>query len=157
MRIAALLVVALGVGEVAAGEILRGRATAVDGEILAVAGREVRLAGIEAPPLGDKCPFRGRAIDCGLVARAQLADLTAGATVVCETLNREQAAIPFARCEAGGYDISEGMIHTGWARVGKRAPARYRDVEQAARLAGRGLWRGAFASDTTAPDPPPMD
>ena len=47
-----------------------------------------------------------------------------------------------ADCTAAGYDLSEGMVYTGWAMVQPDASDRYGAIEKQARAAKRGLWRG---------------
>ncbi len=129
----------------ALAEAISGPVEVIDAATLRVAGQVVRLRGIAAPKPGDQCALRGTTIPCGRVATTALMDLTAGAEVHCQT--HAQSGGPgtlLATCEAGGYDLSEGMIYTGWARPDKRATARYREVEEDARKRRRGLWRGEF-------------
>ncbi|HSK39916.1 MAG TPA: thermonuclease family protein, partial [Arenibaculum sp.] len=74
----ASLVVALSAPRAAlpAGEIVRGAATAVDGDLLDLEGRELRLHAIDAPDAGQTCRTRGgREYDCGAEARAMLGRL----------------------------------------------------------------------------------
>jgi len=116
-----------------------------DAATLRVGERLVRLHGIAAPRPGDQCPLAAKTIPCGHVATTALMDLTAGADAICQTHGAPNAGgITPATCEAGGYDLSEGMIYTGWARPNNVATARYREVEAGARKRKRGLWRGEF-------------
>ena len=51
-----------------------------------------------------------------------------------------------ASCWAEGYDLSEGMVYTGWALPVERGEERYsRQLEQA-KSNGHGLWRGSFVA-----------
>ena len=47
----------------------------------------------------------------------------------------------YAPCRAGGYDLSEGMVYTGWAKTDTKQMNRYAALEAAARRARRGMWR----------------
>ncbi len=123
---------------------LQGPATVIDGDTLEVAGRQVRLIGIDAPEAGQLCSFLDNEIDCGVIARSQLNDLTAAATVDCDIVELRDDGITVARCEAGGYDLSEGMVYTGWARADARWSERYLADEAESRTAERGLWIGEF-------------
>lgn len=142
--------VALSAGA-AAGDRLEGPARVIDAATIEVAGETLRLYGIVAPVPGERCPYRGTEIDCGHVAATALMDLTAATPVSC-TVNDGAA-----RCEAGGYDLSEGMIYTGWALPLRHAPARLRAVLREAAEKGHGLWRGEFPDRviTTAGQPAP--
>ena len=113
--------------------------TVIDGNRIAVEGRELRLDGIVAPELGRHCMLGGKARDCGLIARSGLLDLTAGATVTCR-----KAGAKTHRCTAGGYDLSEGMVYTGWAVPLEGAPKAYWRVLKGARERPRGFWKGTF-------------
>jgi len=121
-----------------AGSALGDSIEVVTGEVLIVDEVRYRLTGIDAPEPGETCMLNGIARDCGIVARAQLLDLTAGATVTC-TLTGTASAVPaLARCQANGYDLSTGMVYTGWARALSDALA---PVEADAKRARRGQWR----------------
>lgn len=148
------LVATLAVGLVAGGGAaapaaeLSGIPRVIDGDTLELAGHRIRLYGIDAPEPGQTCRLGRRAYDCGLVARAALLDLTAGVTVVCRLLDSGAAAGPekarLGRCFAEGYDLSEGMAYAGWALARPGVSKRYVALEEDARAAGRGLWKGRF-------------
>ncbi|MDP7342421.1 MAG: hypothetical protein QF767_03455 [Alphaproteobacteria bacterium] len=124
------------------GDNLSGSPRVIDGQTLIVDGRRLRLEGIQAPPPGTRCRLRGNDQDCGRISTTALMDLTAGATVTCRP--REAVAADgsrYARCRAGGYDLSEGMVYTGWAEADVAQMTRYSDLETEARSARRGMWR----------------
>jgi endonuclease YncB( thermonuclease family) len=123
---------------------LSGPVEVIDAATLRIGGQTVRLSGIAAPKPGDHCAMRGMTIPCGRVATTALKDLTAGMVVSCQTRGQPRRGVVMATCTADDYDLAEGMIYTGWARPDKRAAARYREVEKAARKHRRGLWRGEF-------------
>ncbi|MDE0941984.1 MAG: thermonuclease family protein [Alphaproteobacteria bacterium] len=126
-------------------ETLSGPVKVIDAGSLRIAGQTVRLRGIATPAADDRCPFRTVTIACGRVATTALMDLTAGAEVECDIPDdSDRSRTIGATCQASGYDLSEGMVYTGYARPIKGAPARYREVEAAARKRKRGLWRGEF-------------
>jgi len=124
---------------------ISGPVKVINAATLKVGGQLIRLSGIAAPKPGDECTLRNATIPCGRVATTALMDLTAGVEVRCQTHDGANAkGIVLATCTAGGYDLSEGMIYTGWARPDKAASPRYRAVEKAAQKRRRGLWRGEF-------------
>ncbi len=126
----------------------------IDGDTIEVAGRVIRLYGIDAPELGQSCRIGARAYDCGRIARTALLDLTAGVTVRCTLAPASPEASPedsdtdgrIGRCSADGYDLSEGMTYTGWALALRPVSERYVAFEERARAAGRGLWKGRFVA-----------
>ena len=123
--------------------VLEGPAAVVDGRTLTVAGRAIRLGGIDAPAPAQTCRWSGRTIPCGRIAGDALRDLVTGAVVRCR-LAPGTASPPVATCTADGFDIAGNMVYTGWAVTAPDGPDRYRAIQEKARAAKRGLWRGAF-------------
>ncbi len=121
---------------------LEGEVQVIDGNTIDLAGQRVRLIGIIAPGLDSQCQIGGKSMACGRISRSALLDLTAGQTVRCDIVEGPGKAT-LARCRAGGYDLSEGMTYTGWARARGSSGERYRRFEADARKYHRGLWRQA--------------
>ncbi len=142
-HIPGLVLLAIMVSAASAAPLTSKTFTVIDGNRLVIDGREIRLTGIVAPELGRKCILYSKTRDCGLIARSSLLDLTAGATVICSPA-ADVNGTPTYRCSAGGYDLSEGMVYTGWAVPLEGAPKAYWQVLKGARARPRGFWRGAF-------------
>jgi len=136
-----LMAIAMPAG---AGESLRGPARVVDAAMIEVDGAALQLYGIVAPRPGERCPYRSTEIDCGHVAATALMDLTAATPVVCEIIGEGDGDARKARCTAEGYDLSEGMVYTGWALPLPGAPESLASARRQAESGGHGLWRGAF-------------
>lgn len=149
MPVKILLVVLATAAVPAAGAetaAVTGTPTVIDGETLEVAGRRFRLYGIDAPDLRQTCDIRGRTYNCGRVSRTALMDLVAGVDVTCRPRKSGPGRDTLAACRAGGYDLSAGMVHTGWAMAFPRVGTDYARIEKTAAKAKRGLWRGAFVA-----------
>lgn len=135
-------------------EPLEGTPGIIDGDTLVLEGAHLQLVGIDAPELGQICVLRGKCYDCGDIARAALLDLTAGSRVSCRRIEPADGAQASdepgeggpAVCTVDGYDLSEGMVYTGWALAEPSKPKRYATFQSGARAAKRGLWRGAFVT-----------
>lgn len=126
---------------------LRGTPEIITGDLLDLKGRHLRLDGIDAPEPGQRCSIADKLYDCGEIARSALLDLTAGVEVVCRTLGPDAAAeTQTARCFAEGYDLSEGMVYTGWALALPGAPDRYVAMQERAETRRHGLWKGRFVA-----------
>ena len=114
-----------------------GPATVIDGDTISVAGREVRIFGIDAPERGERCAE---------AATAHLTALTAGGV---QLLADERLQDPFSRelrylFTPAGLSIDAVMIEEGLAQAWRKDGA-LRDVlvatEDDARSARRGcLW-----------------
>lgn len=128
----------------ASAETITGASRIIDGDSLEVAGRKIDLVGVDAPELGQTCNWPKKEINCGLIAKSALMDLTAGVAVVCDLESHEKDGNILGVCRAAGYDLAEGMTHTGWAVATEDAPQRYKTAMAGAQSAGRALWRGRF-------------
>jgi endonuclease YncB( thermonuclease family) len=123
---------------------LEGRAQVVDGDTIEVAGRRVRLYGIDAPERDQACERDGRHYACGEEAARALVELVAGRDVRCMGRGEDQYGRLIAVCQAGGTDLGEAMVRAGWAVAFRRYAEDYVEAEAAARRAGAGLWAGRF-------------
>ena len=129
----------------AAAQTFSGPAAAIDGDSLEVAGRRIRLFGIDAPESRQDCrDGRGRFYACGMKARDALADAIGNGAVACTPVG-ESYDRDVAICTASGRDLSETMVRGGHAlELAQHSRGRYSAAERAARAARRGLWEGSF-------------
>lgn len=123
---------------------IKGSAIVLSGDSMEVDGVKVRLKGVMAPTDGQTCEAYGRTYDCRRISATALMDLTAGLIVNCRVDQVDRNVPTMAACSAGGYDLSEGMVYTGWALAYPRLSNRYLPLEDRARLSRHGLWRGTF-------------
>ena len=120
-------------------------ATVNDGDTLLIGEVSVRLAGIDAPELSQRC--RGPTSvewPCGLDARRMLAEKIDGKPVFCRQLHLDESDRATATCAASdGDDLSAAMVRAGYAlAVGREH--QYLAQEAAARASGAGIWSGSF-------------
>ena len=145
----ALALLAVGTTRIAGASELIGRPAVESGDTLRFGAVRVRLAGIEAPHAGSDCTLAGAPFDCARIAATALMDLTVGAAVQCRPVDagadEPPGGVVVARCEADGYDLSEGMTYTGWARAWPAETSIYRIFETRARAQRHGLWRAGIS------------
>jgi endonuclease YncB( thermonuclease family) len=131
----------------------------VDGDTIKAAnGAEYRLFGIDAPELKQSCSEGdGKSWLCGRAAKAKLTTLINRGNVNCEPRSKDRYGRIVAVCSADGVpDLGEAMVRDGYAiDLGGAAGHPYRDAEEEARSAKRGIWRGPFdlPSDWRAANP----
>ena len=140
-----VLSVAASTGGMDASAPLTGRASAIDGDSLRLAGEEIRLHGIDAPEAAQRCrDAEGRAYACGREASGALARLVAAGRTTCKGSGRDRYGRLLAVCESGGSELNEAMVESGWALAFRRYADAYVPAEARARAARRGLWAGRF-------------
>lgn len=130
----------------AAAETLQGWARVVDGDTIEIAGRRVRLHGIDAPERDQACERDGQPYACGTEATRALGAILAGRIVRCTGRDHDRYGRIVAVCWAGGADVGEAMVRNGWAVAFRRYSHDYVAAEAAARREKRGLWAGRFAT-----------
>jgi len=119
--------------------------TVIDGDTLLIEEVKIRLAGIDAPELGQRCrSMTNIEWPCGLDAKRMLAGKIGGKPVSCRKLHLDESDHPTATCAASsGDDLSAAMVRAGYAlSVGPEH--QYLVDEAAARVAGAGMWSGSF-------------
>jgi len=125
-----------------AAEELTGRARAIDGQAIKVAGVSVRLFGVDAPDLAQKCTTKkGKSQNCGDLARQMLDSLTKNVKVKCTSVKKDADGTPVVSCYAGPFDINEQMVASGWANAMRGESDKYVRAENFARARSEGMWR----------------
>ena len=138
-----LAIVALAALPASAGT-LSGPARVIDGDTLAFVEAVVRLSGIDAAELGQKCDrFSGGAWACADAAAERLEALVSGGNVECEALDTDFYGRVIATCRAGGVDVGRQLVKEGLAWAFVKYDTVYEDDEAAAKAAGLGIWQGA--------------
>ncbi|PST21861.1 thermonuclease family protein [Mesorhizobium plurifarium] len=145
-----IFLVLLGIGAYVASQLppperpmtgeLRGLASASDGDSLRIDGRRIRIEGIDAPEIGQMCRRGEDVWDCGAQARQRLADLVAGAMIVCRLHGHDRYGRELGVCAADGTDLGREMVLSGHAV----SYGLYRGEEETARAGRSGLWAGDF-------------
>jgi endonuclease YncB( thermonuclease family) len=140
-----LVAIALLAGVVAwlqpPGEPLAGRATAVDGDTLRIGSSRIRLTGLDAVELDQRCiDAKGGDWKCGYSARDFLADAVKSRDVTCSRQGRDRYGRVLAKCAAGPGDLGEAIVKAGWAV----ADLEYGLALMEARTNRRGIWSGKF-------------
>jgi endonuclease YncB( thermonuclease family) len=122
---------------------LAGLARVIDGDTLEIAGRHVRLEGIDAPESGQTC---GRRLigswRCGSAAADALAKLVAKRRVSCESRGNDKYDRMLGICFVDGRDINAEMVREGFAWAFVKYSQTYVKQEAEARVARVGIWQG---------------
>ena len=141
----------------AAGRVMDGRTFALED------GREIRLAGIEVPPLPEpqeKSPAPG-----GIAARDALAALLSGAQITLKQADAQKTdrydriiAYAFAKRDGADHAVQADLVAAGHARVAARVGNRACAMEllrreTLARKAKLGLWGSSYYDLLNADNP----
>lgn len=142
-RWAIIAAVMIAAWPVSAGS-LSGTASVIDGDTMAVGNVTVRINGIDAAELGQKCDlFGGGDWACADAAADRLAEWVGGATVECEPHGNDPYGRIIATCYVDGVDLGQKLVEEGLAWAFVKYDAVYSDQEAAAKAAKLGIWQGA--------------
>jgi endonuclease YncB( thermonuclease family) len=124
---------------------ITGRAWVIDGDTIELAGRRVRLEGIDAPESAQTCSdAKGHPWPCGTAATRELAGRLRGHEVKCDPVGYDRYRRVLAVCSlAGGDEINAWMVRQGWAAAYGYAGT-YQSAQDEAKAARRGIWSGSF-------------
>lgn len=148
-RFGLLLLIALGSTSIPAeAEQLVGRASVIDGDTIEIAGRRIRLNGVDAPESwqvcrdGDRKPYR-----CGTEAAFALNDFLAKSRPTrCQVHDTDRYGRVVADCaRADGASVNSWLVRQGWAIDWVRySRGAFKADQVAAESAHAGIWRGTF-------------
>lgn len=138
-----LLVLMLGLSAPANALDLTGQARVTDGDSLVIGGERVRLHGIDAPEMKQRCDPSGRNWACGIWAADTLAKIVGKGVLACEALDRDRYGRTVARCTVSGRDIGAEMVRVGAATAYAKYSGDYIGLEAKAKAEARGLWAGS--------------
>lgn len=123
---------------------ISGRARVIDGDTLEIAGRRVRLFGIDAPEGRQHCTRDGKRYDCGEEAAEALRRKIGHFAITCSQRDTDRYHRVVAVCLIGDEDLGAWMTANGFAVAFRRYSLAYVGQENEAREAKRGVWRGEF-------------
>lgn len=128
----------------AQAQVVIGNAVAVDGDTIDMTGARIRLFGIDAVESEQTCSRSGEAWACGQDAKALLTRLIAGKTIQCEQRDVDSYGRMVGVCIAGGHDLSELMVNTGYAVALSDFSSAYVATEARAKANKVGIWASEF-------------
>lgn len=124
-------------------ETLKGKASALEGDLLLVEGTSVRLMGIDAPDRGELCKNRyGHELDCFRIAKDVLDAMVKGEVVDCTIAERDRTGQRLGECRVRGVDLGAAMVSRGWAFAYASLSPAYQSGEAYAQSHRYGLWAG---------------
>ena len=123
---------------------LSGKASVTDGDTIRFGKTRVRLFGIDAPEIKQKCFFNDKSWNCGIEARKALVNMIGEQEVSCEKKDKDRYGRIIAVCTVGGVNLNALMVRGGWALAYRKYSKDYVDEELIARSGKTGLWKGTF-------------
>lgn len=118
-------------------------AVVIDGDSLIVEGEEIRLMGIDAPEIRQKCKLNGESWKCGFAAQDALFRMIQGRKVHCIHHKRDRYKRRLSTCYADDINLNAEMVRSGYA-VTYRNMEDYLPEQDEAKKRDAGIWSSEF-------------
>ena len=123
---------------------ISGPVRLMDADTFAIGAQVIRLHGVDAFENGQDCTKGGRSYNCGAAALNALRGLIGAGAVQCKGDDFDNYNRLIAVCDAGGADLSAGLVRSGHGLAYVQYSNDYVIEEREAKAAGRGAWAGEF-------------
>jgi len=118
----------------------------LDGDTLFGDGRVIKLSGIDAPEIGQKCDHNGHLWSCGMTAALDLKKslmMARMSRLHCWDMGKT-AVWTYATCYIGEKDLAAAMLEAGMADITPQATPHYQHIRETVKQAGLGIWGSRF-------------
>ena len=128
----------------------------VDGDTVYINNYKIRLEGIDAPEMKQKCKKEKLKISsivgytfyedyyCGKHSKKNLEAKVKGSNIKCISLTKDRYKRYLAKCFKGKINLNRWMVRNGYAIAYRRYSKEYVIDEEFAKENKLGLWRGKF-------------
>ena len=125
----------------------------VDGDSIHIKSYKIRLEGIDAPEMKQKCkkPYLQmmfftfqKEYNCGQVSKKKLLKKIGNKPVKCILLGKDRYKRYLAKCFKGTINLNRWMVRNGYAIAYRKYSKLYAPDENFAKEEKLGLWSGTF-------------
>ena len=125
----------------------------VDGDTIHIESYKIRLEGIDAPEMKQKCkkPYLKimffnfqKDYYCGQISKKRLVQKIGNKPIKCILLGKDRYKRYLAKCLKGTIDLNRWMVRNGYAIAYRKYSKLYIPDENLAKDEKLGLWRGIF-------------
>ena len=127
----------------------------IDGDTIHIKPYKIRLEGIDAPEMKQKCkkPYLQimffnfeKDYYCGQISKIKLEQKIGNKLVKCILLGKDKYKRYLAKCLKGNTNLNRWMVRNGFAVAYRRYSKQYILDENFAKEEKLGLWRGSFVN-----------
>lgn len=126
-------------------ETFTGRAFIIDGDTLKINGTKIRLIGVDAPEISQKCKTHGHVENCGEIVKLRLVQATSGEITTCYSHGKDFYGRILAECYVNDININKWLLREGLAVYYYNKDFKsYKILETLAKEEKVGLWDSEF-------------
>ena len=132
---------------------IEGLAIIIDGDTIKISNQKIRLFGIDAPEINQKCkkPFisfsfltLNKEYDCGVVSTNKLKKKIFNKKISCLVTNKDRYGRFIGECFYKNMSINGWMVENGYAVAYLKYSKKFLMLENLAKNKKKGLWQGKF-------------
>ena len=116
----------------------------IDGDTIKINSKKIRLHGIDAPELKQKCILNKKKWDCGKQSKIELNNLVNDQIVECIVKDIDIYDRYIAICFTKSNNLNRLMVKKGWALAYRYYSSDYILEEKYAEDNKLGIWEGVF-------------
>ena len=125
-------------------QVVYGEAKVIDGDTIHIGKSKIRLHGIDAPEIDQKCIFNNQEWECGKNSSLALKEIIGNHTVKCQINGIDKYNRLIAVCFSEKKNLNKIMVRNGWATAYRYYSKNYIDEEFIAARKKLGIWKGEF-------------
>ena len=132
---------------------IQGLAKVIDGDTIKILNQKIRLFGIDAPEMKQKCkkPFisisfltLNKEYDCGVVSTIKLKKKIINKEISCLINNKDKYGRFIGECFYKNININGWMVENGYAIAYLKYSKKFLMLENLAKNNKKGIWQGKF-------------
>ena len=126
-------------------ETFVGKAFIIDGDTLKINGTKIRLVGVDAPEISQKCKFGKHVENCGELVKLRLVQVTDSKDTICYSHGRDFYGRVLAECYVEDINMNKWFLREGLAVYYYHKDFKsYKILETLAKQEKVGLWASEF-------------
>ena len=134
-------------------KIISGIAKVSDGDTIRIDEKKIRLFGIDAPELNQKCQKPWLVISflnfnkqypCGQISTKKIKNKIDNKMIICKWKDKDKYKRFIAECFKGKTNINAWMVRNGYAVAYKKYSKKFVSLENIAKKEKLGIWKGTF-------------
>ena len=125
-------------------QVVYGEAKIIDGDTIHIGKNKIRLHGIDAPEINQKCVYNSEDWKCGKNSTLALREMIDNHPVKCQINGVDRYKRYIAVCFSGKKNLNKMMVKNGWAIAYRYYSKDYIDEEFIAERKRLGIWKGEF-------------
>ena len=125
-------------------ELISGHAKIIDGDTVHIGKYKVRLYGIDAPELNQKCFFKKNIWRCGEESKKFLINIIDNNEIYCKIIDKDRYKRHIGICFKNKINLNKKIVQEGWAIAYRYYSKDFINDEKIAKINKLGIWKGKF-------------